>query len=83
VPFALEYATGRYALAPSGVAMHLVIHGDADEVVGLEHGAALYERAGEPCEFQPIAGADHRLTDAVHRRHAVEASRDWLARFLD
>jgi fermentation-respiration switch protein FrsA (DUF1100 family) len=59
-----------------------VIQGDADEVVSLEHGVALHERAGEPCEFLIIEGGDHRLTDPAHRAHAVAASREWLLRHL-
>jgi dipeptidyl aminopeptidase/acylaminoacyl peptidase len=82
VPFALEYATGRYALAPRGVPMHLIVHGEADAVVGVEHGAALHEQAAEPCDLLLIPGADHRLTDPGHRALAVARSRDWLLRFL-
>jgi dipeptidyl aminopeptidase/acylaminoacyl peptidase len=82
VPFALEYATGRFALAPPGLPMHLIVHGEADEVVGLEHGIALHEQAAEPCELLLIPGGDHRLTDPAHRQHAVAASRDWLRRRL-
>lgn len=82
VPFALEYATGHYALAPVGVPMHLVVHGDADEVVELAHGVSLHERAVEPCELIVIPGGDHRLTDPAHRTRAVTASRAWLERFL-
>ncbi len=82
VPFALEYATGRYALAPRGVPMHLTVHGEADAVVGVEHGAALHEQATEPCDLLLIPGADHRLTDPGHRALAIARSRDWLLRFL-
>ena len=82
VPFAVEYATGRYALAPSGIPMHLVIQADADDVVSLEHGVALHEAAAEPCDLVIIDGGDHRLTDPSHRRRAVDLSRDWLARWL-
>jgi alpha-beta hydrolase superfamily lysophospholipase len=82
VPFALEYATGRLALAPAGLPMHLVVHGEADEVVGFEHGASLHEMAAEPCELLLIQGGDHRLTDADHRQRAVAASLAWLRRFL-
>jgi alpha-beta hydrolase superfamily lysophospholipase len=82
VPFALEYATGRYALAPVGVTHHLIVHGDADEVVSLEHGVALHERAAAPCDLVVIAGGDHRLTDPAHRSHAVDVSRDWCLRYL-
>jgi hypothetical protein len=82
VPFALEYATGRYALAPPGVPMHLVVHGEADEVVGLAHGISLHEAAAEPCGLVLIRAGDHRLTDSAHREQAVAESRRWLGRFL-
>jgi uncharacterized protein len=82
VPFALEYATGRYALAPTGVAMHLVIHGEQDEVVGVEHAASLHDLATEPCDLVLLPGADHRLSDPGHRKHAVSLSREWFLRFL-
>jgi uncharacterized protein len=82
VAFALEYATGRYALAPPGVPLHLIVHGEADEVVGVEHAAALHEVAAEPCQLVLIPGADHRLTGPAHREHAAALSRDWFLRFL-
>ena len=82
VPFAIEYASGRYALAPPGVPKHLVIQGAADEVVSLEHGVALHEGAGEPCDLVIIEGGDHRLTDPAHRAQAVAASRDWFVKFF-
>ena len=82
IPFALEFMKGHYALAPVGVARHLCVHGDADDVVALDHGVQLHEQAGEPCDLLVIPGGDHRLTDAAHRARAVEASRDWFRRFL-
>jgi alpha-beta hydrolase superfamily lysophospholipase len=82
IPFALEFMTGRYAQAPSGVGRHLCVHADADDVVGLEHGAQLHEQAAQPCDFLVIAGGDHRLTDATHRAQAVQASLEWFRRFL-
>jgi len=82
VPFAVEYMDGRYALAPSGVPRHLVVHGEADDVVSLEHGTQLLEQAAEPCDLLVIPGGDHRLTDPAHRAQAVAASRDWLKKFL-
>lgn len=80
--FALEYMTGRHALAPRGVARHLIIQGEVDDVVPLEHGVQLLAQAAEPCDLHIIAGADHRLTDLDHRREAVDRSLDWLLRFL-
>jgi pimeloyl-ACP methyl ester carboxylesterase len=82
LPFALEYMTGRYALAPKGVGRHLVIHGEADEVVALEHGVRLHAQAADPCDFHVIPAADHRLTDPTHRHHALTLTRAWLLRFL-
>lgn len=82
IPFALEFMRGNYALAPSGVARHLIVHADADDVVGLEHGTQLHDQAAEPCELLIIEGGDHRLTDPAHRARAVAASREWFRRFL-
>jgi uncharacterized protein len=82
VAFALEYMTGRYALAPSGVSRHLVVQAEADEVVCVEHGVQLHAQAAEPCDLHIIPAADHRLTDPGHRRQAVDLSRAWLLRFL-
>jgi dipeptidyl aminopeptidase/acylaminoacyl peptidase len=82
VPFALEYMKGDYALAPKGVACHLVVHGEADDVVPIEHGVQLHDQADEPCELLIIPGGDHRLTEPSHRAQAVAASRDWLKEFL-
>jgi uncharacterized protein len=82
VPFALEYMQGHYALAPKGVARHLIVHGAADDVVALDHGMQLLDQAGEPCDLLVIPDGDHRLTDPGHRAQAVAASRDWLRRFL-
>lgn len=77
-PFLEEAAEGRYAEAPFGVARHLVIQGEADDVVPAWHGAALHARAGEPRAFVLIAGGDHRLTDPAHRARAVAASLGWF-----
>jgi uncharacterized protein len=82
IPFALEFMKGHYALAPTGVPRHLCVHADADAVVGLDHGLRLHAQAADPCDLLIIAGGDHRLTDPAHRTQAVEASRDWLRRFL-
>jgi fermentation-respiration switch protein FrsA (DUF1100 family) len=82
IPFALEFMQGTYALAPKDVSRHLIIHGDADEVVELDHGSQLYAQAAEPCDFLVIPGADHRLTSMDHRRQAIAASLAWLAKYL-
>jgi uncharacterized protein len=53
----------------------LLIHGDADELIPLEHAQKLYRRAKEPKELKIIAGAKHkmRLEDA-----AMDFVLNWL-----
>ena len=80
--FFAEVETGRYVSTPTGIARHLVVQADQDDVVPAPHGRTLYERAVDPKSLITIPGADHRLTDMAHRRRAVDASRDWLLRFL-
>ena len=82
VPFFMELASHAFDTTPAGVARHLVVHGEADDVVPIEHGAVLHSRAAEPCDFVVIPGADHRITDPEHRRLAIEASVAWFHRFL-
>jgi pimeloyl-ACP methyl ester carboxylesterase len=83
IPFAQEFSTGRYALAPRGVSHHLIVHGGADEVVPPEHGVILHEQARPPSELRVIPGGDHRLTDPGHRRDAVSRSREWFLSSLE
>lgn len=82
VAFAMEYMRGTYALSPPNVPRHLVVHGEADEVVPLDHGVTLHSRAAEPCDLAVIAGGDHRLTDRAHRWRALQLSLEWFLRFL-
>ena len=80
--FYAEVARGDYVSTPSSIARHLVVQADLDDVVPPAHGQTLYARAADPKSLVIIAGGDHRLTDPGHRRRAVDASRDWLRRFL-
>jgi pimeloyl-ACP methyl ester carboxylesterase len=75
-----EVAEGRYAETPPGVARHLVIQGEADDVVAPSHGGVLHGRAREPRALIRIPGGDHRLTDPAHRECAVSASLAWFGR---
>jgi pimeloyl-ACP methyl ester carboxylesterase len=77
-----ELATHRYEATPAGIPRHLVIQGEADDVVEMEHGVVLHSRAAQPCDLLLIPGADHRLTEPAHRRRAVDASVAWFRRFL-
>ena len=82
VPFFLELATHERDATPAGVARHLVVHGDADDVVAVDHGTALHARAGDPCELVIIPGAVHRLSDPGHRREALAVSLAWFHKYL-
>lgn len=82
VPFAIEYMSGKYAIAPAGVSHHLTIHGGVDETVDLEHGVVLHGKAAPPCDLFVIEGGDHRLTDPAHRALAVERSLAWFRAYV-
>jgi dipeptidyl aminopeptidase/acylaminoacyl peptidase len=77
-----EVRAGRHVEAPAGVRGLLVVQGEADTVVPPGHGRRLLELAGEPRDLFVIPGADHRLSDPVHRRAALRASLDWFLRWL-
>lgn len=60
----------------------LVIHGEKDELVPMEQALGIFNRLGLPKEIHVIGGADHRLTDPVHRRRAIELSVEWFKKYL-
>ena len=53
----------------------LLIHGDKDEAVGVEHASRLYERAGESKELVVIPEAGHRMR---LEEKAVTTALNWL-----
>ena len=53
----------------------LIVHGDADEVIPLEHAHKLYQKAKEPKELKIIPGAEHKLR---LEEAAVATALDWL-----
>lgn len=77
-----EVRAGRHVEAPAGASHVLVVQGQADDVVPPGHAEILFERAGEPRELCLLAGADHRLSDPLHRLEVVKRSRDWFTRHL-
>jgi alpha-beta hydrolase superfamily lysophospholipase len=60
----------------------LVIHGDRDELVPVEHAPMIYEGLNEPKKMEIIEGGDHRLTHHHHREKAIEVSLEWFERYL-
>ena len=77
-----EVRSGQRVEAPGCAGHLLVVQGESDEVVPPAHARTLFERAGEPRELCMLPGADHRLSDPLHRLEAVKRSRDWLTRHL-
>ncbi len=57
----------------------LILHGDKDELVPIEQGRKLYERANEPKEFYTIPGATHNDTYIVGGEEYIDVFR----RFVD
>ena len=53
----------------------LVVHGDADELIPLEHASRLYHKAKEPKELKIIPGAKHRMR---LDKAAMDSVLDWL-----
>jgi len=53
----------------------LMIHGEKDDLVPVEHAYKLYEKAGEPKELVIIPGAGHRLR---LEEKAITNALDWL-----
>jgi len=77
-----EVREGHRVETPRGSSHVLVVQGEEDAVVPPGHGRILFDRSEEPRELCLLPGADHRLSDPLHRLEAVKRSRDWLTRHL-
>jgi dipeptidyl aminopeptidase/acylaminoacyl peptidase len=53
----------------------LLVHGDADELIPLEHAHKLYQKAKEPKELKIIPGAKHKMR---LEKAAMDFVLDWL-----
>lgn len=60
----------------------LIIHGQMDEMVPINHARMLYERIKEPKELYIIPTGDHRLTGPKDREKATEKTVAWFRKFL-
>lgn len=59
----------------------LLVHGDADELIPLEHAQKLYQKAKEPKELKIVPGGKHKVR---LEKAAMDFVLDWLkARCLD
>jgi fermentation-respiration switch protein FrsA (DUF1100 family) len=57
----------------------IIIHGDQDDVVPVEHAYRLYEKALDPKELIIIKSGGHRLR---LNEAAMNAAREWLKKFI-
>lgn len=60
----------------------LVLHGDQDRVLPIEHGARLFRMARHPRSFVTLAGADHFLSAPADARYAGRLLSAWVGRLL-
>jgi dipeptidyl aminopeptidase/acylaminoacyl peptidase len=60
----------------------LVLHGDQDEMVPVEHAFRIHERLQPPKEIHILPGGDHRLTKPEDRKKATEMTVFWVKQFL-
>ena len=60
----------------------LVVHGDADESVPLDHGRWIFERAKGPKDMRVLAGAPHCCWETPYEPEVFRLSTDWLRRGL-
>lgn len=74
----LDRYSPLYTIAGLAPMPLLIVHGDADVVVPVSHGDALYEAAGEPKTYWRLQGGTHTsvLADEENRERLVE----WLDR---
>jgi len=74
----------RHRLLPllPKVANCLVIHGEQDELVPVEQALEIFRNLNVPKEIHIIGGANHRLTDPLHRHRAIELTVGWFKRYL-
>lgn len=59
----------------------LIVHGDADELVNISSGQAMYDalkKAGAKTEFVVIKGGDHGFSNAEHRAEAGRHMAKWF-----
>ncbi len=60
----------------------LVLHGQKDEWVPVEHAYNIYQRLREPKTLDIIPGADHRFSDNHRRQQAIERTVTFFRQYL-
>ena len=60
----------------------MLIHGDCDETVPLDHAKKLYQSAKEPKKLEIIEAADHTFSNLKLRKRAISYSLNWFKKYL-
>ena len=60
----------------------LIVHGDQDEMVPVDHAFKIHEHLQSPKEIHIFPDGDHRLTNPEDRKKATKMTVSWLKRFL-
>ncbi len=60
----------------------LVVHGDCDPIVPLDHARQIYKLARDPKQLVIQPGGDHPMSDPAHQRRFVDQAVAWFARAL-
>ncbi len=84
LPSPFEEERFQFDLADKLGSVHdlLVIHGERDEVVPLEHGRQIYRAARDPKQMIVNPDGDHRVTNPAHQRTFVDACQHWFEHLL-
>jgi len=72
--------TYDFDITPHLPALHhiLILHGDRDEIVPVEHARQIHQMAGEPKKLVIHRGGDHRMTHPVHQKDFLEQCLAWF-----
>ena len=60
----------------------LILHGQKDELVPVDHATQIYQRLREPKTLDIVPGADHRFSDDRHRQQAIERTVTFFRQYL-
>ena len=60
----------------------LIVHGEKDQQVPLEHGSRLYETLDEPKGLHILKKADHRFSEVESREEAIQVTMEWFNKYL-
>ncbi len=60
----------------------LIMHSPADEIISIDHAAAIYQQTLHPKSFISLDQADHRLTHPQDALYAGNIMMSWVSRYI-